>query len=148
MRLFTKIISLVYRKDKVMKTYTFDVNFEIKIGAMNYDEAVRKADKLLPDNNGKTTFIVNTEEYGFWPNQETLDNMHDWNECSCHQKEPTIEEIENLQNNNLVKEIEEYLDNEDFSECNVCGTHNNNSHDPHCPVPDGDEIERLFGDKS
>ena len=46
-----------------MKTYTFDVNFEIKIEAMNYDEAVRKADKLLPDNNGKTTFIVNTEEY-------------------------------------------------------------------------------------
>ena len=88
-----------------MKTYTFDVYFEIKIEAMNYDEAVRKADKLLPDNNGKTTFIVNTEEYGFWPNQETLDNMHDWNECSCHQKEPTIEEMENVQNKNLVKEI-------------------------------------------
>ena len=58
----------------------------------------------------KTTFVVNTEEYGFWPNQETIDNMHAWKECSCHVQKFTIEELEAVSNNNLSEEVESFLE--------------------------------------
>ena len=67
-----------------MKKYNFDVTFTVAINSKSYEKAVRKADNLLPDIDGKTTFVVNTDEYGFCPNQETIDNMHIWQECSCH----------------------------------------------------------------
>ena len=67
-----------------MKKYNFNVTFTVAIDAKSYEKAVRKADNLLPDVYGKTTFVVNTDEYGFCPNQETIDNMHIWQECSCH----------------------------------------------------------------
>ena len=42
------------------------------------------ASDQLPDENGKTTFVVNTMDYGFLPSQETVEKMHEWNDCACH----------------------------------------------------------------
>ena len=78
-----------------MKEYNFDVNFTIPIEAESYDQAVRKADKQFPDEDGMTTFIIETEEYGFVPSKETLDNMHEWRECSCHTDKTNLEKFEN-----------------------------------------------------
>lgn len=60
------------------KKYIFEVQFEYIVEANSYYEAVKLADKQLPDEDGKTTFVVNTMEYGFIPNQETIKNMHEW----------------------------------------------------------------------
>ena len=60
------------------KKYIFEVQFEYTVEANSYSEAVRLADKQLPDEDGKTTFVVNTMDYGFVPNQETIKNMHEW----------------------------------------------------------------------
>ena len=60
------------------KKYIFEVQFEYTVEANSYSEAVRLADKQLPDEDGKTTFVVNTMAYGFVPNQETIKNMHEW----------------------------------------------------------------------
>ena len=120
-----------------MKTYNFDVTFTVAIKAKSYEKAVRKADRLLPDVDGKTTFVVNTEEYGFFPSQETMDNMHGWKECSCHAERPTIEELDSILDNNLAEEIEDYLKIEDSVNCIVGGTNDLTNHDPHCTVPNG-----------
>ena len=123
-----------------MKTYNFDVTFTVTIKAKSYEKAVRKADKLLPDVDGKTTFVVNTDEYGFWPNQETIDNMHAWKECSCHVQKFTIEELEAVSNNNLAEEVESFLEKEHSRQCIVCGSYDLLNHHPHCPVSSGEEI--------
>ena len=123
-----------------MKTYNFDRTFTVAIKAKSYEKAVRKADKLLPDVDGKTTFVVNSEEYGFLPNQETIDNMHDWKECSCHAEGLTIEELDATLDNNLAEEIEDYLKIEDSIKCIVCGTNDLTNHDLHCTVPPGKKI--------
>ena len=60
------------------KKYTFEVQFEYIVEAVSYDQAVRLASKQLPDEDGKTTFVVNTTDYGFMPNQETIKKMHEW----------------------------------------------------------------------
>ena len=60
------------------KKYIFEVQFEYTVVANSYSEAVRLADKQLPDEDGKTTFVVNTMDYGFVPNQVTIKNMHEW----------------------------------------------------------------------
>jgi hypothetical protein len=120
-----------------MKTYNFDVTFTVVIKAKSYEKAVRKADRLLPDVDGKTTFVVNTEEYGFFPSQETMDNMHGWKECSCHAERPTIEELNTILDNNLAQEIEDNLKIEDSVNCIVCGTNDLTNHDLHCTVPNG-----------
>ena len=60
------------------KKYIFEVQFEYTVVADSYSEAVRLADKQLPDEDRKTTFVVNTMDYGFIPNQETIKNMHEW----------------------------------------------------------------------
>ena len=60
------------------KKYIFEVQFEYIVEANSYYEAVSLADKQLPDEDGKTTFVVNTMDYGFVPNQETIKNMHEW----------------------------------------------------------------------
>ena len=60
------------------KKYIFEVKFEYTVEANSYSEAVRLADKQLPEEDGKTTFVVNTMDYGFVPNQETINNMHQW----------------------------------------------------------------------
>jgi hypothetical protein len=120
-----------------MKTYNFDVTFTVVIKAKSYEKALRKADRLLPDVDGKTTFVVNTEEYGFFPSQETMDNMHGWKECSCHAERPTIEELNTILHNNLAQEIEDNLKIEDSVNCIVCGTNDLTNHDLHCTVPNG-----------
>jgi hypothetical protein len=120
-----------------MKTYNFDVTFTVVIKAKSYEKALRKADRLLPDVDGKTTFVVNTEEYGFFPSQETMDNMHGWKECSCHAERPTIEELNTILDNNLAQEIEDNLKIEDSVNCIVCGTNDLTNHDLHCTVPNG-----------
>ena len=102
-----------------MKTYNFDVTFTVAIKAKSYEKAVRKADKLLRDVDGKTTFVVNTEEYGLWPDKETIDNMHAWKECSCHVQKFTIEELEAVPNNNLAEEVESFLEKEHSRQCIV-----------------------------
>lgn len=66
------------------KKYIFEVQFEYLVEAESYDQAVRLASDQLPDENGKTTFVVNTMDYGFLPSQETVEKMHEWNDCACH----------------------------------------------------------------
>ena len=122
-----------------MKTYNFDVTFTVAIKAKSYEMAVRKAANHLPDVDGKTTFVVNTEEYGFLPSQETMDSMHVWKECSCHTERPTIEDLDAIFDNNLAEEIEDFLEIEHSIKCNVCGTNDLKNHDPHCPVPSGEK---------
>lgn len=61
-----------------MKKYIFDVQFEYVVEADSYDQAVRLADKQLPDENGLTTFVVKTDDYGFVPSGETVENMRAW----------------------------------------------------------------------
>ena len=61
-----------------MKKYIFDVQFEYVVEADSYDQAVRLADKQLPDENGLTTFVVKTDDYGFAPSGETVENMRAW----------------------------------------------------------------------
>ena len=73
------------QKERGMKKkYIFEVQFEYTVEANSYSEAVRLADKQLPDEDGKTTFVVNTMDYGFVPNQETIKNMHEWGDKCCH----------------------------------------------------------------
>mgnify|MGYP001248160487 FL=1 len=67
-----------------MKNYDFDVQFTVSIKAESYEQAVRIAAETFPDVHGKTMFIVDTDDYGFLPNQETIDKMHEDKECSCH----------------------------------------------------------------
>lgn len=62
------------------KKYIFDVEFQYVVEADNYVEAVKLASDQLPDENGKTTFIVNTMDYGFVPSNETIKKMHEWND--------------------------------------------------------------------
>jgi hypothetical protein len=62
------------------KKYIFDVEFQYVVEADNYVEAVKLASDQLPDENGKTTFIVDTMDYGFVPSNETIKNMHEWND--------------------------------------------------------------------
>ena len=68
-----------FQKERGMKKkYIFEVQFEYTVVANSYSEAVRLADKQLPDEDGKTTFVVNTMDYSFITNQETIKNMHEW----------------------------------------------------------------------
>ena len=67
-----------FRKREMKKKYIFEVQFEYIVEANSYYEAVSLADKQLPDVDGKTTFVVNTMDYGFVPNQETIKKMHEW----------------------------------------------------------------------
>jgi len=60
------------------KKYIFDVEFKYVVEAENYVEAVNLASDQLPDENGKTTFVVNTMDYGFLPSEETVKKMHEW----------------------------------------------------------------------
>jgi len=60
-----------------MNKYIFDVQFEYVVEADSYDQAVRLADKQLPDENGLTTFVVKTDEYGFVPNGDTIEAMRE-----------------------------------------------------------------------
>ena len=77
-----------------MKEFIFDVNFTVSIEAESYEQAVRTANKTFPDINGKTVFIVDTDKYGFSPNQAIIEKMHDDKECSCHN--PEIANIGNI----------------------------------------------------
>ena len=77
-----------------MKEFVFDVNFKVTIESESYEQAVRTASKTFPDINGRTVFIVDTDQYGFSPNQSTIEEMHDEKECSCHN--PEITNIENI----------------------------------------------------
>ncbi len=47
-------------------------------------------------------FIVDTDDYGFLPNQETIDKMHEEKECSCHN--PNVVNIDDY-----YEEIKLYL---------------------------------------
>jgi hypothetical protein len=58
--------------------YTFNVDFTYVVEADSYLEAVKLADKQLPDEDGKTTFVVDTMDYGFIPNEETVEKMAKW----------------------------------------------------------------------
>ena len=61
--------------------YTFNVDFTYVVEADSYLEAIQIADKQLPDENGKTTFVVDTMEYGFVPSQDTIKAMSEWGDC-------------------------------------------------------------------
>ena len=63
---------------KMKKQYTFNVDFTYVVEADSYVEAIQIADKQLPDENGKTTFIVDTMEYGFVPSEDTVKSMTEW----------------------------------------------------------------------
>ncbi len=66
-----------------MKNYEFQVDFTVRFMARNYEEAVKWADNKYPDNNGYTTFVVKTDEVGFYPTADTVKQMHDEQECGC-----------------------------------------------------------------
>ena len=63
---------------KMKNQYTFNVYFTYVVEADSYVEAIQIADKQLPDENGKTTFIVDTMEYGFVPSEDTVKSMAEW----------------------------------------------------------------------
>ena len=63
---------------KMKNQYTFNVDFTYVVEADSYVEAIQIADKQLPDENGKTTFIVDTMEYGFVPSEDTVKSMTEW----------------------------------------------------------------------
>tara|TARA_B100001996_G_scaffold50830_1_gene36369 strand:- start:469 stop:690 length:222 start_codon:yes stop_codon:yes gene_type:complete len=72
-----------------MKRYEFAVDFTVSFLASDYETAVNYANNKYPDNNGYTTFIVKTNEIGFYPTADTLRMIHDEEECLCSAGECT-----------------------------------------------------------
>ncbi len=67
----------------MVQRYEFQVDFTVSFLADSYERAVEYADRKYPDTNGYTTFIVKTDEVGFYPTADTVKLMHKEEECGC-----------------------------------------------------------------